>query len=103
MTIKNSLLALLALVVALLALRTILGDGFFIGMLYFGIAIGLLSTVIALFAGLGMMTFGAATQDKANQAKWTTYLMRSCVFAQGMTIICGTLLLISRGGSIGGL
>ncbi len=103
MTLKNSLIALGLAAAILLVLRAVLGSGAFNLILYFGIALGLLSTVIALFAGLGMMTFGAATQDRASQAKWTTYLMRSRVFAQGMTILCGTLLLMNRGESIGGL
>lgn len=97
MTFRTSLIALAALTLILLVLRALLGPGFFRLILYVGITVGLLSTVIALFAGLGMMTFGAASQDKASQARWTTYLMRSRVFAQGMTIICGTILLSTRG------
>ena len=97
MTFRTSLIALAALTLILLVLRALLGPGFFRLILYVGIAVGLLSTVIALFAGLGMMTFGAAGQGKASQARWTTYLMRSRVLAQGMTIICGTILLSTRG------
>ena len=96
MSLRLSLIALAVFALLLFALRAILGPGFFNAVLYIGIAVGLLSTVVALFTGLGMMTFGAATQDKASQGKWTTYLMRSRVFAQGMTILCGTLLLWSR-------
>ena len=96
MNLRTSLLALGGLALLLIILRSLLGPGFFRGILYVGIAVGLLSTVVALFTGLGMMTFGAATQDKQTQARWTTYLMRSRVFAQGMTILCGTLLLWSR-------
>ena len=103
MTLKKSVLALVFLALILLVFRAILGNGAYSFVLYVGIGIGLISTVVALFAGLGVMTFGAATQNKVNQAKWTTYLMRSRVFAQGMTVICGTLLLISRGENIGGL
>ena len=96
MTLRTSLIALSVLALVLLVLRSLIGPGFFQVILTFGIVIGLASTVIALFAGLGMMTFVAATQDKADQARWTTYLMRSRVFAQGMTLICGTLLIWSR-------
>ena len=103
MNLRLSLIALGALTLTLLILRGLFGPGFFQGVLLVGIAIGLASTVIALFAGLGMMTFGAASQDKDSQGRWTTYLMRSRVFAQGMTIICGTLLLWSRGAPIEGL
>ena len=96
MNLRTSLTALGGLAVLLFLLRALAGPGFFRIILYIGIAVGLLSTVIALFAGLGMMTFGAATQDKSSQARWTTYLMRSRVFAQGMTILCGSLLIWSR-------
>jgi len=92
MTLRISLIALAVLAVFLLLLRAA-SPGLFRAILLVGIAIGLVSTVISLFAGLGMMTFGAATQDKASQARWTTYLMRSRVFAQGMTILCGIMLL----------
>ena len=96
MNLRNSAIALVLLTVLLLILQTLVGRGAFVALLYVGIAVGLISTVVALFAGLGMMTFGAATQDKASQALWTTYLMRSRVFAQGMTVICGCLLLTLR-------
>lgn len=93
MNLRTSLIALGVLALVLLILRAAFGPGFFRVVLLIGIAVGLLSTVVALFAGLGMMTFGAATQEKADQLKWTTLLMRSRVFAQGMTVICGVLLL----------
>lgn len=96
MNLRNSAIALVLLTVLLLILQTFVGRGAFVALLYIGIAVGLISTVVALFTGLGMMTFGAATQDKASQARWTTYLMRSRVFAQGMTVICGCLLLTLR-------
>lgn len=102
MTLRVSFIGLAVLALILLIFRFLFGSGFFQLILYVGIAIGLLSTVVALFAGLGMMTFGAATQNKANQTRWTTYLMRSRVFAQGMTILCGSLLLWSQGGQLGG-
>lgn len=96
MNLRFSLIALAVLAMILLILRSLIGPGFFRIVLYLGIAVGLTSTLVALFAGLGMMTFGAATQDKDAQGRWTTYLMRSRVFAQGMTIICGSLLLWSQ-------
>ena len=102
MTVRTSLIALSVLAIGLIVLRALLGSGFFRLVLYTGIAIGLLSTLIALFMGLGVMTFGAATQDKADQARWTTYLMRSRVFAQGMTVLCGTILIATREATIDG-
>jgi len=95
MNLRFSLIGLAVLAVVLFIVRAV-SPGAFVVLLYVGIAIGLLSVVISLFAGLGMMTFGAATQDQKSQARWTTYLMRSRVFAQGMTIICGVLLLSMR-------
>lgn len=96
MNLRISALALGAFLLILLLVRAI-SPGAFVVLLYICIAVGLLSVLISLFVGLGMMTFGAATQDQKSQARWTTYLMRSRVFAQGMTIICGVLLLNIQG------
>ena len=92
MNIRIPLLALGVLALVLLLVRAISSEAFRV-LLYVGIALGLASVLISLFAGLGMMTFGAATQDQKSQARWTTYLMRSRVFAQGMTVVCGVMLL----------
>lgn len=98
MNLRISALALGAFLLILLLVRAISPGAFVVlVLLYICIAVGLLSVLISLFVGLGMMTFGAATQDQKSQARWTTYLMRSRVFAQGMTIICGVLLLNIQG------
>ena len=78
----------------LLLMRGLFGDGGFQIVLYIGIALGLLATVLTLSIGLGV-AFGAQGQDKATNAKWRTYdAIR--VIAQGITVLCGAILLATN-------
>ena len=49
MNLKNSAIALGLLTVLLLILQTLVGRGAFVALLYVGIAVVLISTVVALF------------------------------------------------------
>ena len=94
MTLRNTLIGVGGFVLLLLLMRGIFGEGSYRILLYIGIAGGLLATVLTLSIGLGVMSFGAASQDKTTNAKWQTYMMRSRVAAQAITVLCGALLLM---------